>query len=281
MNMSAVSCHYASILSASLRFVCRSLFVAMMAAHLSFPPDVATGGGRSFLFVAVGAVPSYSERMSPRVVETQYGKLRGVLVTVPSSSTSTGSAAGGGSGSSSGAGSQQQQQQQQPGLVEVFMGLQYATLLGSDLRFMPPTSTIEKWEGVRVAHKFKPVCPQPAIPDESELRRRRFPLGRIEHLKRLSRYLEDQDEECLNLNVYVPVRGEYWNSLYSAECRSGSHQCLRVRNIAYRAMADALACSEIAVDTSPSLGTQFDKYVCYSINHRILPLWNLNRHEYN
>lgn len=208
MKLSAANRHFVSLLSVSLRFFCRTLFVAMMAAHLSVPPDIATGyGGRSFLFVAVGAVPSYSERMSPRVVETQYGKLRGVLVTVPSSSVSASSAAGG--GSSSGAGSQQQQQ---PGLVEVFMGLQYATLLGSDLRFMPPTSTIEKWEGVRVAHKFRPVCPQPAIPEESELRRRRFPLGRIEHLKRLSRYLEDQDEECLNLNVYVPVRGEFRSS---------------------------------------------------------------------
>ena len=59
-------------------------------------------------------------QMSARVVTTQYGKLRGVLVTLSN---------------------------RRLPLVEAYLGLQYASLLDGDLRFMPPTSTTEKWEG--------------------------------------------------------------------------------------------------------------------------------------
>jgi len=178
----------------------RVLLLSLLTSQLSLPLGVLRS--QSVQLFVVEAVPRYSAAMSPRVVETQYGKLRGILVTVSSGSTST----GGGGGSSPGGGSQQQQQH---GVVEAFLGLEYATLLGGDLRFMPPTSTIDKWDRVKTVHEFGPVCPQPSIPDETELRRRRVPLGRIEHLKRIAPYLLVQAEECLNLNIYVPVRGQY------------------------------------------------------------------------
>jgi len=119
-------------------------------------------------------------QMSARVVATQYGKLRGVLVTLSN---------------------------RRLPLVEAYLGLQYASLLGGDLRFMPPTSTTEKWDGIRVALRYRPVCPQPPPPSPPST----GPDGTVQtsprddHIERLRPFLERQSEECLNLNVYVPA----------------------------------------------------------------------------
>lgn len=121
----------------------------------------------------------YASHMSDTIVETQYGRLKGVLV---------------------------DQKNRNLGAVEAYFGLQYASVLGGELRFMPPTSSLEKWDGIRVAVQFRPVCPQ-RIPSDEELRRR-LPLGRVAHLKRVIAFLDKQNEECLNLNIYVPVRGK-------------------------------------------------------------------------
>lgn len=118
----------------------------------------------------------FATQMSPRVVETQYGHLRGVLVTLPNNRLPQ---------------------------VEAYLGLQYASIMGNDLRFMPPTGPLDKWDGIRVALKFRPVCPQ-RKPDIDAMKRE-LPLGRVDHISRLLPFLENQAEECLNLNVYVPV----------------------------------------------------------------------------
>jgi neuroligin len=137
-------------------------------------------------FVAGKVVPL---QMSPRVVETQFGKLRGVLLTMP---TARGGVA----------------------TVELFSGIQYASLLGGELRFMPPTGPMDKWDNVRVAHMMRPVCMQ-RIPDLEKLEHR-MPLSRLNHLKRLSQFVTNQDEDCLYLNIYVPFRGKFFFGLMAA-----------------------------------------------------------------
>jgi len=117
-----------------------------------------------------------AQMIGARVVDTQYGKLRGVVIERPGRHLPP---------------------------VEAFLGVQYATVLNGDLRFMPPTSTMQKWEGIRVAMKHRPVCPQ-RIPDFEELARR-MPRGRVDQYRRLAPFLEKQHEECLSLNVYVPT----------------------------------------------------------------------------
>ncbi len=121
----------------------------------------------------------FTSQMSPRVVSTQYGQIRGVLITLPDTHLP---------------------------MVEAYLGLQYASILGGELRFMPPTSPMETWDGIRVALKFRPVCPQKK-PLEKDLLKT-LPVGRVEHFKRIIPFLERQAEECLNLNIYVPVRGK-------------------------------------------------------------------------
>lgn len=121
---------------------------------------------------------SHGTQMSPKVVDTLSGQLRGVRITLPNSKLSQ---------------------------VDGYFGIQYASVLNGDLRFMPPTSPFEKWKGPRLALKYRPVCPQ-HIPDLEALKEK-IPLGKIESLRRIIPFLEEQSEECLNLNIYVPVNG--------------------------------------------------------------------------
>jgi len=65
-----------------------------------------------------------------------------------------------------------------------------------------------------VALKYRPVCPQ-RLPDIDRLEQR-LPLTALNHWKRLVPFLEKQQEECLNLNVYVPLRGETILSVLSS-----------------------------------------------------------------
>lgn len=133
----------------------------------------------------------FAQQLSPRVIATQYGKLRGLLITLPPPQSQ--SRRGSGLGSL-------------PQRVEAYLGLQYASVLDGELRFMPPTSPMDKWESVRVALKHQPVCPQ-RLPDLRQLERH-LPLARVDHFRRILPFLQHQSEECLNLNIYVPYRGE-------------------------------------------------------------------------
>jgi len=83
---------------------------------------------------------------SRRLVETQYGRLRGVLVTLssthfPLSRTGDSQKEAREDSDLPGGGAASSLQSRQ---VEVFYGLQYASVLGGELRFMPPTGPMEK-----------------------------------------------------------------------------------------------------------------------------------------
>jgi len=131
------------------------------------------------LLMCVVDAKVFSTQMSRRVVSTRYGRLRGILIDLP-----------------------------EPTLpqVEAYLGLEYASLLGGELRFLPPTSPVTRWDGIRTALKFKPVCPQP-LPDLNELTQH-APVAAVDRLRRIVPFLDQQQEDCLYLNVYVPVRGQ-------------------------------------------------------------------------
>lgn len=126
---------------------------------------------------ARGSVGAAGQQMSPRVRQTQSGSVRGLLLTPL--------------GSDKG------------GRVETYLGVQYASLLGGELRFMPPTSPTDTWQGVREARTLAPVCPQ-GRPDLRQLESR-VPTGYLHHLHRLLTFTELQEEDCLYLNIYVPL----------------------------------------------------------------------------
>jgi len=87
----------------------------------------------------------FPTQMSTRVVETQYGRLRGVLITLPPlpfPPIRPGSEGVPVDASSSGAAGADTSHQARR--VEAYYGLQYASVLGGELRFMPPTGPMEK-----------------------------------------------------------------------------------------------------------------------------------------
>lgn len=130
----------------------------------------------------VNGDPSPEQRLplTSRTVRTKYGDVSGVIVTLDS-------------------------RHLEP--VEVFRGIPYASPPLGSLRFMPPV-TGALWSGVKIADKFSPVCPQklPDIYNETAALRR-MPKGRLDYLKRLLPYLQNQSEDCLYLNIYAPAQG--------------------------------------------------------------------------
>ncbi|XP_030760934.1 neuroligin-4, X-linked-like [Sitophilus oryzae] len=84
--------------------------------------------------------------------------------------------------------------------VEVYRGIPYAAPPIGHLRFMPPSSTLYTWQETKYAYEFGPVCPQ-KFPDESTMteERKRYFL-------RLKKYLLNESEDCLYLNIYAPYQ---------------------------------------------------------------------------
>lgn len=89
------------------------------------------------------------------------------------------------------------------------------TPFNESLHFVPsnyrfsPTRTPSPWDGIRKSDKFSAVCPQqlPNIQNEQEALKK-MPKGRLEYLKRLLPFLQNQSEDCLYLNVFSPLHGK-------------------------------------------------------------------------
>lgn len=95
--------------------------------------------GLVFLLETNASVAGNVPIMSTRIVETRYGKLQGMIYPMDHA------------------------KHLKP--VEVFLGVPYATPPIRSNRFSP-TRTPSPWEGVRIADKMGPVCPQ-KLPGES------------------------------------------------------------------------------------------------------------------
>ena len=53
----------------------------------------------------------------------------------------------------------------------------------------------------------RPVCPQKTLDYDSLLEV--MPAARVERLRLIGQHTNDQNEDCLFLNIYVPARGRY------------------------------------------------------------------------
>uniref|UniRef100_A0A1A7X4U2 Neuroligin 3a n=1 Tax=Iconisemion striatum TaxID=60296 RepID=A0A1A7X4U2_9TELE len=107
-------------------------------------------------------------------VNTQYGKLRGVRVPLPSEIL---------------------------GPVDQYLGVPYAAPPVGEKRFMPPEPP-SSWSGTKNATHFAPVCPQNihnAVPEIM------MPIWFTFNLDIVTTYIQDQHEDCLYLNIYVPT----------------------------------------------------------------------------
>lgn len=121
------------------------------------------------------------------VVNTNYGKIRGLRTPLPNEIL---------------------------GPVEQYLGVPYASPPTGERRFQPPEPP-SSWTGIRNATQFAAVCPQHL--DERSLLHDMLPIWFTANLDTLMTYVQDQNEDCLYLNIYVPT--EDGKSLIGAEHR--------------------------------------------------------------
>lgn len=124
--------------------------------------------------LALGATVTQGQAQYP-VVNTNYGKIRGLRTPLPNEIL---------------------------GPVEQYLGVPYASPPTGERRFQPPEPP-SSWTGVRNATQFPPVCPQHL--DERSLLHDMLPIWFTANLDTLMTYVQDQNEDCLYLNIYVPT----------------------------------------------------------------------------
>ncbi|XP_041093386.1 neuroligin-2-like isoform X1 [Polyodon spathula] len=87
------------------------------------------------------------------------------------------------------------------GPVEQYLGVPYATPPVGERRFQPPEAP-GSWSEVRNATQFAPVCPQNIHGVLPEIM---LPVWFTDNLEIVAGYVQNQSEDCLYLNVYVPT----------------------------------------------------------------------------
>lgn len=88
------------------------------------------------------------------------------------------------------------------GPVVQFLGVPYAAPPTGERRFQPPEPPAS-WPEIRNATHFAPVCPQSIV--EGRLPDVMLPVWFTNSMDVVSTYVQDQSEDCLYLNIYVPT----------------------------------------------------------------------------
>lgn len=131
--------------------------------------------GLLLLQASPAAVSAQKLDESDPVVTTVYGKLRGV---------------------------KKELNNEILGPVVQFLGVPYATPPTGERRFQPPEPPAS-WPEIRNATHFAPVCPQSIV--EGRLPDVMLPVWFTNSMDVVSTYVQDQSEDCLYLNIYVPT----------------------------------------------------------------------------
>ncbi|XP_075717743.1 neuroligin-1 isoform X2 [Rhinoderma darwinii] len=88
------------------------------------------------------------------------------------------------------------------GPVIQFLGVPYAASPVGEHRFQPPEPPVT-WGDIKNATQFAPVCPQNIV--GGRLPEVMLPVWFTNNLDVVSSYVQDQNEDCLYLNIYVPT----------------------------------------------------------------------------
>ncbi|XP_038642632.1 neuroligin-1-like [Scyliorhinus canicula] len=122
----------------------------------------------------VGLLSSQKPDETYPVVATNYGKLRGV---------------------------RKELNNEILGPVVQYLGVPFATPPIGERRFQPPEAPAS-WTDVRNATQFAPVCPQNIHGMLPEVM---LPVWFLSNLDDVATYIQEQSEDCLYLNIYVPT----------------------------------------------------------------------------
>lgn len=92
------------------------------------------------------------------------------------------------------------------GKVETFRGIEYH-LTSPDLRFLPPIGSYKIWDNVGKAVEYWAPCSQSF---SHPIAKRYLPEFLQERLNTIHKnFLKSLREDCLSLNIYVPMRGKF------------------------------------------------------------------------
>lgn len=94
------------------------------------------------------------------------------------------------------------------GPVDQYLGVPYATAPVGERRFQPPEAP-GSWQDVRNATQFAPVCPQNIHGVLPEIM---LPVWFTDNLDAAAVYVQNQSEDCLYLNIYVPTEDGEFNT---------------------------------------------------------------------
>ncbi|XP_051900639.1 neuroligin-1-like isoform X7 [Pristis pectinata] len=94
------------------------------------------------------------------------------------------------------------------GPVVQYLGVPFATPPVGERRFQPPEAPAS-WSEVRNATQFAPVCPQNIHGMLPEVM---LPVWFLSNLDDVATYIQDQSEDCLYLNIYVPTENDIRDS---------------------------------------------------------------------
>ncbi|XP_046695790.1 LOW QUALITY PROTEIN: neuroligin 4 X-linked b [Silurus meridionalis] len=86
--------------------------------------------------------------------------------------------------------------------VEQYLGVPYAMPPTGERRFQAPEPP-NSWSGIRNATQFASVCPQ--FLEDRFLLSDMLPVWFTANLDTVATYVQDQSEDCLYLNIYVPT----------------------------------------------------------------------------
>ncbi|KAM8872535.1 neuroligin 4 X-linked a [Synchiropus picturatus] len=137
-----------------------------------YPASLLMGIGLVSIFVAAAQAQQHP------VVTTNYGKLRGVKVTLPNEIL---------------------------GPVEQYLGIPYALAPLGERRFQAPEPPMS-WPGIKNATQFAPVCPQ--FLEDRFLINDMLPVWFTANLDTVVTFVQEQSEDCLYLNIYVPTEDD-------------------------------------------------------------------------
>lgn len=135
------------------------------------------------------------------VVTTNYGKIRGLRTPLPNEIL---------------------------GPVEQYLGVPYASPPTGERRFQPPEPP-SSWTGVRNATQFAAVCPQ--YLDERSLLNDMLPVWFTANLDTVVTYVQDQNEDCLYLNIYVPTEDGKYSLEPHSKCTHQFCTCVASRSL--------------------------------------------------
>ncbi|RZF32114.1 hypothetical protein LSTR_LSTR003977 [Laodelphax striatellus] len=132
------------------------------------------------LFMLITSLAEAGPRYSSRIVETESGAIRGVILELNS-------------------------RYLEP--VEAFLGVPYAAAPVGEKRFAW-AGRPRPWKGTRLADTLPSVCPQrpPDLSNRTALLQL-MPRGRLTLLSQLVPLLANYSEDCLHMNIYMPATG--------------------------------------------------------------------------